>query len=1053
MAAGHRISLFQPTMDSGPPLPGNPPLPPPHNGYGAPQPPTQQQKRGKKRGRRGSGLGPQLRPFKAQQRAPQQLGFFGQVPNLQDLRQENRRRTQLHYEARGGFQQPAGPQHAHPQQQPQQQHGRHRRSRFKGPNKQPKFPQAAPRRPPLTPAAGNPLDTPANVGAAAAAAAGVDKLEAEGLQSGLDWYGTNEDSAALFLAGQQLTTSDSEGEDDLDDEEGSEGEAHSGGGDHPGGGGDHHGAPGGGGAGDGALPRHLQARLVEQEAYIAELEDQNLRLREQLEMVQQEMEEARAHGGRAPADSEEGFAEHSEGSLPDDLSLVPKARAQPRPRPSLERALSAVPATNGCWVADHHRELSCCSWIAAAQAALHAMSSQNVLPAYVLKHISDRLYEKRKLAALEVEQVVKQLAAAGRADRIDAVIGSLTSYATSSQANARKGGLLCLAATAVALAGCPPGEMRPPNLLQRIVPPILASFTDQDSRVRYYAIESLWNVAKSTRDSFLQVFPEVFESLFRLCSDADTNVQNAASFLDNLVKDIVAESHDFSVAGFVPLLQEYLEEFLLELQTSGGGADVSRIALILAQQLQQRQEDPAAQLTALRWLHTLVQLAPRQLLPHTAAVLTEVLPCLGHEDSEISTAARQVNADLLDQLQQQQQGQQGQQGQGQRGSSALAAAAEGGLDSQALLATVSKQLEGDAEVSKLEALQWVNALLSRDARLLQDQQQLLLAALCDALSAASDRVVTESLAVLASVADQRGHFPAVMATLLDCFRGAGGARLLQRRGGLIIQQLSQRLGGLRVYKELSRLLQEEEDVSFAGGMVQALNLILLTSSSLQELRGLLQASLRSAEAADVFVQLFASWSHSCAASLALALLAQAYSLACELLAVMAQEPLSMRPETAVELSQLVSLLEAPAFAPLRLQLLQPAAHPALLRAAHGVLMLLPQGDAFRTLQTRLQSVPIMALLANKEQQPQRGGGGLDAPAFGGSSGSFSALDLNAGAEPPPASPTVRPRQSPQQQQTEVAQSPPQWQLVQQRAPLIEDKRLVQLFKSRVSRLP
>jgi vacuole morphology and inheritance protein 14 len=180
---------------------------------------------------------------------------------------------------------------------------------------------------------------------------------------------------------------------------------------------------------------------------------------------------------------------------------------------------------------------------------------------------------------------------------------------------------------------------------------------------------------------------------------------------------------------------------------------------------------------------------------------------------------------------------------------------------------------------------------------------------------------------------------------------------------------------------------------------------------------------------------------------------QAYSLACELLAVMAQEPLSMRPETAVELSQLVSLLEAPAFAPLRLQLLQPAAHPALLRAAHGVLMLLPQGDAFRTLQTRLQSVPIMALLANKEQQPQRGGGGLDTAAFGGSSGSFSALDLNAGAEPPPASPTVRPRQSPQQQQPEVAQSPPQWQLVQQRAPLIEDKRLVQLFKSRVSRLP
>lgn len=39
--------------------------------------------------------------------------------------------------------------------------------------------------------------------------------------------------------------------------------------------------------------------------------------------------------------------------------------------------------------------------------------------------------------------------------------------------------------------------------------------------------------------------------------------------------------------------------------------------------------------------------------------------------------------------------------------------------------------------------------------------------------------MTESLSVLASVAEQRDHFPAVMAALLDCFRGNGGARLLQ----------------------------------------------------------------------------------------------------------------------------------------------------------------------------------------------------------------------------------------------------------------------------------
>lgn len=108
----------------------------------------------------------------------------------------------------------------------------------------------------------------------------------------------------------------------------------------------------------------------------------------------------------------------------------------------------------------------------------------------------------------------------------------------------------------------------------------------------------------------------MFDALFRLCSDPDANVQNATAFLDRLVKvgsgftafstewgsvwyvapvhkrvsgmqpavsyphqpgytlapaashsfaprptpqDIVAESHEFDVGGFIPTLQESLE--------------------------------------------------------------------------------------------------------------------------------------------------------------------------------------------------------------------------------------------------------------------------------------------------------------------------------------------------------------------------------------------------------------------------------------------------------------------------------------------------------------
>ena len=90
------------------------------------------------------------------------------------------------------------------------------------------------------------------------------------------------------------------------------------------------------------------------------------------------------------------------------------------------------------------------------------------------------------------------------------------------------------------------------------------------------------------------------------------------------------------------------------------------------------------------------------------------------------------------------------------------------------------------------------------------------------------------------------------------------------------------------------------------------------------------------------------------------------------------------------------------------------------------------------LQTRLQSIPLMALLSSKEQQQQLqqqqlllAGGSSFGTTAGGSSSSASLTD--AAAEQP-LSPTFRKQPQPQ------------------RAPLIEERRLVQLFKSRVARL-
>lgn len=183
------------------------------------------------------------------------------------------------------------------------------------------------------------------------------------------------------------------------------------------------------------------------------------------------------------------------------------------------------------------------------------MGGDTELPNSVVRSIGDKLYEKRKCAALEVEQLVKSLAASGNIKRVGQIIDKLIAdFAFSPQANYRKGGLLCLAATAVGLAN------NNQEFLQKIVPPVLNSFTgnlssleaqhriecsyqahttecaDQDSRVRYYACEALYNIAKVAREGFMVFFHDVFDALFRLCADSEANVQNAAQFLDNLVK-------------------------------------------------------------------------------------------------------------------------------------------------------------------------------------------------------------------------------------------------------------------------------------------------------------------------------------------------------------------------------------------------------------------------------------------------------------------------------------------------------------------------------------
>jgi vacuole morphology and inheritance protein 14 len=69
-----------------------------------------------------------------------------------------------------------------------------------------------------------------------------------------------------------------------------------------------------------------------------------------------------------------------------------------------------------------------------------------------------------------------------------------------------------------------------------------------------------------------------------------------------------------------------------------------------------------------------------------------------------------------------------------------------------------------------------------------------------------------------------------------------------------------------------------QDLDFVSVMVQTLNLILLTSSELFELRSLLKQSLVTDQGRDLFISLYKSWCHNPVATFSLCLMAQCYEL-------------------------------------------------------------------------------------------------------------------------------------------------------------------------------
>ncbi|RKP09317.1 vacuolar protein 14 C-terminal Fig4p binding-domain-containing protein [Thamnocephalis sphaerospora] len=270
------------------------------------------------------------------------------------------------------------------------------------------------------------------------------------------------------------------------------------------------------------------------------------------------------------------------------------------------------------------------------------MSEISPLNPQTLRGLQDKVYEKRKAAALEVEKLVRDWAQGGDYERIRQVTHCLThDYAYSLLSNARNGGVIGLAAVAIGLS------TDVGRCLDDLVPPVLACFADQDPHVRFCACESMYNIANVAKAGILRFFNEVFDALSKLAADTDKQVLKGAGHLGMLIKDIVAEHTSVNM----PAVDE--EEWSADAAEQSSAHAPQPFTLtafipLLAERIHTSNEH--TRMFLVQWLAVLNSVPDLELVVYLPEFLDGLVRFLSDPSQELRVATASLLADFLQEI-------------------------------------------------------------------------------------------------------------------------------------------------------------------------------------------------------------------------------------------------------------------------------------------------------------------------------------------------------------------------------------------------------------------
>ena len=185
-------------------------------------------------------------------------------------------------------------------------------------------------------------------------------------------------------------------------------------------------------------------------------------------------------------------------------------------------------------------------------------------------------------------------------------------------------------------------------------------------------------------------------------------------------------------------------------------------------------------------------------------------------------------------------------------------------------------------------------------------------------------------------------------------------------GILILKKLVKTINVITLFEEMSGLLLENKDIYFILRMINLFNKFLIMEDEAHDIRNLL--SKFGNESKSFFKKLFSLWSFNPFCTLILVLLSNNFELGYSLIKHISK--MKLKAEDYIELGQVVQVFESSVFNHVRIKLLNPKKFAYLIKTLYAVLLLLPQGQAFDSLNTRLRCLEIIHNLDDNEDEEE-----------------------------------------------------------------------------------